>query len=560
VDEREGSPDAVRAEGLSFRHLLDTEPTLRDVSLRISPGERVVVLGPSGSGKSTMAKLLNGLIPRSVAGERSGTLRVLAEDPAELGPARLATRVGIVFQNPESQFCTLRVDDEVAFGLENLGIPREEIAAKMAWALQSVGMWADRKRRLDRLSGGMKQRVAVAAVMAMEPELLILDEPTAHMDPVGTRSVAELIKGLAHERPRQTVMLIEHRLDAWMEMADRLLVLRAEGTVAADGPPREVYGPKLGEGVWKPSTVSAGEYAREQGSLTGDTPLLPSELVALAGDDSGIRNALVQWAAAGGPAEPRARKGSALLAFERAGYVYPDGTEALRGVTAEALPGEILGVVGNNGSGKTTLAELGIGMRVPTAGRVSLGGRDAARLSPRALAEHAGFVFQNPEHQFVADSVYDEVAFGLRRLGVGPEAREEQVRSMLAAFSLLEKQRANPFELSQGEKRRLSVATMLVMSPRLLFLDEPTFGQDVETAGELALRFRNMADSGMGLVLISHDLDLLWRIADRVLLLHEGRLLRSGNAREVLADADVMREAGLEIPFPAWLLQELGAS
>lgn len=511
--------------------------------------------------------LLNGLIPHSVAGKYEGVLTVLGESPRELGPSRLASRVGLIFQNPESQFCTLRIDDEIAFGLENLGTPREEMERHIEAALRSVGMWEHRRRRLDRLSGGMKQRVAVASVIAMSPDLIVLDEPVAHMDPGGAGSVVDLLKRLARDNPQLTLVLIEHRLDVWIELMDRVWILSPRGELIADGSPREVYGAggQLSRDgvrethhairVWRPTPVAVADWSRARGVKLEETPLLPAELIEQARADEELRQEVLHWA------EQRELHPTAhaepLLTFRDVSYRYPDGTRALDRLSLDVAPGTITAVLGNNGSGKTTLAELAVGLRKPIEGRVRLGGDDVAELSARDMASRCGFVFQNPEHQFVTDSVYEEIAFSLRRRKRPGEELEQQVETLLAFFGLTHKSSANPFELSQGEKRRLSVATMLVTSPQLLILDEPTYGQDPGTAGELAARFQAMSEAGIALLLITHDLDLVWRIADRAAILERGSLVASGDARTLLADSDIMERHGLQSPLPARLIAEL---
>ncbi|AEW96821.1 MULTISPECIES: ABC transporter ATP-binding protein [Streptomycetaceae] len=461
----------VRLRGFGHRHAGRRRWAVRGVDLEIGHGERVGLLGPSGAGKSTLLAALAGLLPPE-AGDREGTVEIDGRDPRE---AR--ERIGMVFQDPQSQLVMERAGDDVAFGLENRGTPPERIPALVAEALRRVGFRYDVRRPTSALSGGEQQRLALAGALVTGPGLLLLDEPTSNLDPAGAALVREVLAGL----DGTTQLVVEHRIAELAPQLDRIVVLEPGGGVRADGPPEAVFaehGERLAaEGVWVPGHP-----------LPAHPP-----------------------AGAAGPELLRTRSLGHRPVFER-----------LADTAVQA--GEALAVVGPNGAGKSTLALLLGGLLAPTDGRVAataeLAGPDAARpphrWRPRVLAGRIGSVFQNPEHQFVTARVRDELT-----LGAGDPARADELLVRLRLDALAE---ANPHTLSGGEQRRLSVATALAAAPRLLVLDEPTFGQDRRTWTELVALLAGLRDEGHGIVAVTHDPDFTTALAARELRLGAARL------------------------------------
>ena len=584
---------AIEVDGLTFKYVGRRQPTLRDLSLRIRAGESVLVLGPSGCGKSTLALCLNGAVPHAISGDLQGTVRVDGLDTRRASMADLAQRVGIVFQDPEAQFCMLSVEDEVAFGLENLAVPRAEMDLRIDEALGVVGLADRRRERIERLSGGQKQRLALACVLVQEPAILVLDEPTAQLDPAGTAEVLALLGRLRAER-RHTLVIVEHKLDEVMPLVDRAIVLSAEGVLTADGPPRQVireHGDWLAEaGVWVPQVSELARSLERAGVALDPFPITVPEAaealrphVELLESPSPQPPSSLPWgplrcaaptsAAPTSPRPPCAGEGeqdrhpgpapegagAALLRVRGLAYQYPRAARpVLRDVSFSLGAGELVAVVGANGAGKSTLARLVAGIVRPPRGAILVDGRDIALVPPPELAREVGYVFQYPEHQFVGRTVLDDVAYGPRRAGL-PEAEAVGLaEAILDDFGLRRLALAHPFTLSHGEQRRLSVASMLVMGQRLLLLDEPTFGQDQRNAAMLLDKLEALAAEGRTIVAVSHDMRLVAERAHRVLVLVDGALAFDGPPTRLFADAALLDRARL-VPPPLWeLSQRLG--
>jgi energy-coupling factor transporter ATP-binding protein EcfA2 len=471
----------VELRGFGWRHAGRRAWAVRGVDLRIERGERVLLLGPSGAGKSTLLAALAGLLPDD-SGEQEGSVEIDG-----LAPHKARERVAIVFQDPETQLVMARAGDDVAFGLENRGVPSEEIWPRVDGALSRVGFRYGRERSTAALSGGEQQRLALAGALAPRPSLLLLDEPTANLDPAGAALVRAAI-GTAPER-ETTVVLVEHRVAESQPLVNRVVVLEPGGGVRADGPPAAVFaahGDRLAaEGVWVPGHPIAPRLARSA-------------------------------------------PGAGLLAADGVGFRHPGAAHpALSDVDLVVRAGEALAVLGPNGAGKSTLALLLGGLLQPGAGRVvasaalagELAGAPPHRWRASALTRRIGSVFQDPEHQFVAPTVREELALGPRRIGLSPGVVASTVDRLLERLRLERLAGANPHTLSGGEQRRLSVATALATAPRLLVLDEPTFGQDRRTWIELVDLLATLRDDGHGLVAVTHDSDFVAALADRSLAL-----------------------------------------
>ncbi|HUG55687.1 MAG TPA: ATP-binding cassette domain-containing protein [Candidatus Limnocylindrales bacterium] len=454
---------------------------MRGLDLRVAEGERVLLLGPSGSGKSTLLLAIAGLLD-PLAGEEEGELLVAGR------PARDARgTAGIVLQDPETNLAMARAGDDVAFGLENRCVPAEEIWPRVDAALAAVGFPYGRDRSTQALSGGEKQRLAIAGALALRPGVLLLDEPTANLDGDGAALVVETLAAILADR-RATAVLVEHRVELVLPLVDRVVAIQAGGGVVADGPPAEVF-------------------AREGDRLAAAGVWVPGRPLA--------------------PAPQRSRVGGALMEARAVSFRYPGSAEAaLAGTHAVLRSGDALALVGPNGSGKSTLALLLGGLLRPGAGEVLAdealawrGERRPWRWPAPRLAERVGSVFQDPEHQFLCRRVDDEVLLGTRPDGAEGTDATHRVEALLERLGLAHLAGANPFTLSGGEKRRLSVATALASAPRVLILDEPTFGQDRRTAAELLALLAGERDAGRALCVATHDRPFVDALADRVLTL-----------------------------------------
>jgi energy-coupling factor transporter ATP-binding protein EcfA2 len=476
LDVRETEGAAIEARGWGWRHAGRRAWAVRGLDLRIAAGERVLLLGASGAGKSTLLSALAGVLDASGGGESEGELLVDGRPPHE---ARDAT--GMVFQDPETQLVMARAGDDVAFGLENHCVPTAAIWPRVHRALAQVQFPYPEDRSTAALSGGEKQRLAIAGALALRPRLLLLDEPTANLDPAAAASVRETIADLT----AVTLVLVEHRVAQALPLVDRVVVIEAGGGVVADGAPTDVF-------------VGHGERLAELGVWTPGPP--PS------------------------PAAKRTTFGAELAQVKDVAFRYP-GVDAwaLDGVDLSLRAGEALAITGPNGSGKSTLALLVAGLLRPVRGRVELGGAEPWSLPARRLVERVGTVFQDPEHQFVTGRVEEELMVGPLRAGrYKPDARRIAA-DLLERLHLAHLAEANPFTLSGGEQRRLSVATALATAPPLLVLDEPTFGQDRRTYGELVALLAGHCDGGGAALFATHDEDLVASLADRTLGLEAGR-------------------------------------
>ncbi|GLI27656.1 putative HMP/thiamine import ATP-binding protein YkoD [Agromyces rhizosphaerae] len=545
---------------VSIRHDGAARATPDDVSFEVAPGEVVLILGPSGCGKSTLALALDGLVPHAVPATLEGTVRVAGLDTAEHPVGALSAHVAMVFQDPDAQVVTGTLLDEVCFGPENQLLPADEVLARGERALRRVGLWERRSENPDRLSGGGRQRLAIACALAMASPVLVLDEPTANLDPAGIDEVYAVLRELARD-DRHAIVLVEHNLDQAVDLIDRVVVLDADGHVVVDGPAREVLAGRarelLDHGVWLPVSTLAAIRLADAGVPIDPLPLTPAELAAALDavpelpapltDAAPVRastrdprpQVAARTAASDGPAI-RARG----LDVRRGGR---RGPVVVHDVSLDVERGEFLAIVGTNGAGKTTLLQALAGVVVPPQGTVDVLGLDPARTDARTLARSIGFVFQNPEHQFLAHTAADELDHGLRVQGVPEEERAPRVDEMLERFGLAEHREQHPFLLSGGQKRRLSVGTALIAGAPVLALDEPTFGQDRERAAELLGMLADLNAVGTTVIVVTHDLQLVADYATRVAVMRDGRILGHGPTGAVLA-GPLIDEAGLRHP------------
>lgn len=536
----------ARVRELGVVHEGESRAAPASVSFDIAPGEVVLLLGPSGSGKSTLTLTLNGLIPHAVPAGLTGTVEVDGIDTATTTVAALSTRVGMVFQDPDAQLVTGTVLDEVAFGPENLRMPVAEVLARAEAALRRVGLWERRAENPDRLSGGGRQRLAIACALAMGSPLLVLDEPTANLDPRGIEEVYGALADLVATGDR-SVLLVEHNLDAAVDLVDRVVVLDREGRLRADGTVDEVLRHRADElhamGVWLPVSTIAALRLRGAGFALDPLPLTPSELREALGRESPPHASVSSVRA-------RPTSGSARdpLISVRGLRLRRGRTEVLHGIDLDILAGEFAAVVGANGAGKTSLIQAMAGVVPPPRGTVRVAGLDVGRADASTLSSRIGFVFQNPEHQFITHSVFDEIAYGLRRRRLPEDEVRERTLALLRRFGIEDRADAHPFLLSGGQKRRLSVGTALVAGAPVLLLDEPTFGQDRERADELLGLLRELNAEGTTIVVVTHDMQLVTEYAHRTIVLDGGRLLAAGPTERIFADDALIDRAGLRLP------------
>ncbi len=526
---------SVEVKGVWWRYRGSGDYVLRGVDLRVGEGEFLVVMGRSGAGKTTLLLTINGVIPSRLPGEFKGEVRVAGSKVSDMDVAEVAGYVSTVFEDPEIQFVMSTVEDEVVLGLEALGLPREEIKDGLEWALDLVGLGPEfLGRNPYQLSGGEKQRVAIAAALARKPRVLLLDEPTSDLDPVGKEEVVGAIRRLREELGI-TIIMVEHNPEIVYEFADRVAVLSG-GRIVAEGEPLEVLGnfELKREGVYPPQVVEVARGLGLNGART-------EEEVVRAIRSRGFTRREVEFGVGRG-------EGRVIVSCREVGHVYEDGVVALRGVNLDLRSGELVSVVGPNGSGKTTLAKVIAGLIEPTKGEVLIEGKPLRSYDRQTLSSIVGYVYQNPDHQIFNQTVFDEVAFGLRIRGVREGEVEERVRRALAVFGLEGKEGEHPFFLSKGERRRLALASVYVLDPKVLIVDEPTTGQDMVFNEKLFELLRGLAGEGRCVVVITHSTDLAFKFSDRVVVLKDGFVLADEHPRRLLTMDDVLAEADLVAP------------
>jgi energy-coupling factor transport system ATP-binding protein len=500
-------PDApLVVEHVSFRYRDRQGAAIHDISFEANPGEVLLIAGASGCGKTTLIRCINGLIPRSYKGEVSGRVLVMGEDVREWPLARISQKVGTVLQDPERQILGTKVINEVAFGLENLGMPRDEIYQRVQAAMDSLEISHLRDRDTFTLSGGEKQKVALAGVVAMRPSILLLDEPLASLDPASAWDSLSTIRFLANQG--MTILLVEHRVED---------VLRIE-------PERVMF-------------MSEGEV-RYLGNLSGLSKVVNYREVKLPAEDIVERATAVP-----APAELRLLPTASahgieqetLVRFENVAFGYEAERDVLHGLSLDIKRGDVIAVLGPNGSGKTTFVKHAIGLLKPRSGSVLVNGRDTRQASVAEIASTLGYVFQSPSHMLFAPTVGEELSFGPRNLRHPREVIETEVKEALENVNLADKEKDPPLALSFGQQKRVSIAAILAMRSKILVMDEPTAGQDYQN-------YMNFMDAilqmpGFEAVLfITHDVDLAVIYANRILMIADGRLVADGTPQDVLHD------------------------
>lgn len=509
------TPAPLVVENLSFRYRDREIPAIRNLSFTAEPGEILLVAGASGCGKTTLVRAINGLIPRSYKGELAGHVRIFGQDTADWKLSQVSQKVGTVLQDPERQILGTKVLNEVAFGLENLGLPRSEIVRRVDEALEILKIADLRDRETFNLSGGEKQKVALAGVLAMRPSILLLDEPLASLDPASARESLDMVRKLAGEG--MTVVMIEHRVED---------VLRIQ-------PERVMF-------------LDDGEL-RYLGGLDGLSKMVDYHAVKLPANDI-VERAKDDPAPVTFHFLPGVGRGvegtEPLVKFENVCFRYEAESEILHAINLEIRQGDVIAVLGANGAGKTTLVKHAIGLLKPSSGRVLVGGQDTRQASVAQIAGTLGYVFQSPSHMLFAPTVHEELAFGPSNLKHAKSQIEKEVKEALTIVHLEDVEQQPPLALSFGQQKRVSIAAILAMRSRILVMDEPTAGQDYQNYMSFMDSILQMP--GFAAVLfITHDVDLAVIYANRVLLVSDGRLIADGTAPDVLSDFDQLEACRL---------------
>lgn len=550
----------IRFENVTYTYPGADAPAIRDVNLTIQEGEIVLITGPSGAGKTTLCSTLNRIVPESYEGEMTGKIYVQGEDISSHTIGEMAFKAGMLFQDPSGQLTNPTVEDEIAFGPENKGLPVEMVERLIHEYVGYVGMEQYLERPPQALSGGQQQSVAYAAVLAMEPEIYVLDEPTSNLDPLGSDLVFDLMKKLATDK-KKTVLIVEHKLEKIIDMVDRIIVMD-KGAIVYDGTPEEVlrhYEELLKIGVVAPQinqiflklNQEKGTHLEQTTSLSEATKALKAALPQPLPTD--------KFRKVGEGFKQFRRFDKPIIQVKDLRFGYVPEVEVLHGINLDIHEGEFLSIVGRNGSGKTTIVKHFNGLHKPTGGSVLVKGQDTRETTVAQLSKSVGYCFQNPDHQIFSSLVLDELRYGPKNLGWDEETIDNtvlEISQMLGIEDLLEE---NPYNLSKGQRQQVAVAAILCTKPDVLIVDEPTTGQDpLQSRAMMDMMKWLNQEAHKTIVVITHDMSIAAEYSDRIVAMHMGKIIADGTPREVFAQEELLNSSNLEAPQITRLLQRAG--
>ncbi|BDF05351.1 putative HMP/thiamine import ATP-binding protein YkoD [[Clostridium] hylemonae] len=558
----------VEMENVSFVYDGEELPVWQGLNCYFEEGTVNLLLGPSGCGKSTLLYMLNGIIPNFYEGKAEGHIWFKGEDILTKRTKDMVRHMGMVFQNPETQFCTFTVEDEIAFGLENENTPQEEMDRRIDEALGMVGMRGLRSTLLTSLSGGQKQKIAIASVLAMQPEILILDEPTANLDAASRSEVFSLLSQLV-DRYGKTIILVEHNLEHLLDKAGHVIVMDRGNKVCLEGSAPSVIRSLVYDENYRSLNIFLPEKYlimkewinaldhipqvrnfQKQQLLCGEGDILPVRRFAE------LLRELAVFPPADRSAAVSARAREKVVEANSLAYAYGgQADKVLKCVDVEIRKEEFVAVVGANGAGKSTFLKVLFQVLSPYGGSVKADGRELDCCDKKRLYRDFGLVFQNPEDQFVTNNVFDELMFSLKKNGMDEEEKKKRAAGMLERFHLSSEKNKSPFLLSQGQKRRLSVAAMLLTGQKVLILDEPTYGQDFDNQRELMELMLELNREGVTIIVVTHDMTLVADYAKKVVVLADGQTEFCGAPEDIFRDADAVRKGKLEVPS-VWRFSE----
>lgn len=539
----------VKVENLTYTYPNSEEPAIKDISLEIQPGEFILLTGPSGCGKTTFCRTLNGLIPKFYNGELTGSVHVNGYNVAEHSTMELAQSVGLIFQNPDNQIFALTVEKDIAFGLENMGLSKEEMFKEIDWAASTTGIDKLRQRATHELSGGQKQRLTIAGILAMHPKVIVMDEPTSFLDPVGAEHIFDVLDKLNKEYG-MTIIIIEHRIDIAAKYVDRIIVFE-NGKIRSDGKPGDILANEdtrlLGVGIprilelakrFDPTTnlfsslpLSANQFYDQVSTrlpmreIRNKNPL-PDELLSLAGE----------------------HHHSPLIEVQNLHFEYPGKVHALRGVNLTINNGDYVAIMGENGAGKTTLVKHFNGLLRPKSGTIKVSGEDIKDHSVASLARKIGLVFQNPDDQLFEESVEKEISFALHNFGFKQELIDKRVNWALNLLDIEQYREKSPFVLSGGERKRVALASVLAWDPEILVLDEPTIGQDYGQKERLRHFLTQLRTQGKTVIIVTHDVEFVAESQPHLVLMAQGNVVAEGSTKEIMNRTDVLTKCSVAQP------------
>ncbi len=526
--------EIIKFENVSWKYLERANKTLNNINISIKKGEFVVLAGPNDAGKTSLLMCMNGIIPNTLRGVMEGKVLIDGINTREADFATLSRKVGYVFSDPESQFLTMTVEEEIAYSMENAGLPRSDIHDRIDWAMQMVDLPLEFLSKAPyELSGGQKQRVAIASVIAMRPPILVLDEPTGQIDPIGKAEVLDVISNIKRGYD-MTVIIAEHRFDRLMKLADRVLLIEG-GVITRDLPPMEFFeNPRelISHGIYPPEFNLIERYFMDKKIVEPPISLSLEEFL------SKLDKALPRIKESDLPPQEErpsyedvSRK---IIELKGIKFTYPDGTQALEEVNLSINRGEFLAMIGQNGSGKTTIAKLMAGILKPTEGKVVIDGVDVTHERIGKIASNVGYIFQNPDHQLFEQTINQEISYGPKNLGIDPGEIEKRVKTSMEITGIpptyLEE---NPFVLSKGWRQKVAIASILAMGPNVIIIDEPTTGQDFPQADVILQFLSGLNKNGHTIIVITHDMTFVARFCRRAIVVNRGKIVLDGTVKDV---------------------------
>lgn len=571
----ESSTPTISVDDVSFSYGSDSAPRALDhVSLNIAAGDFLGIIGSSGAGKSTLTSVLSGAIPHHFGGAFYGAAHVAGRDTCTITLTDVARSVGSVLQDIDAQMVASVVEDELLFGLENFGVDHGEIPTRIERTLELVGIADLRDREIATLSGGQKQKVAIAAILALEPDVLVLDEPTAALDPASSTMVFDILRDV-NERLGVTVVIVEQKVALLSEYCRRIAVMD-KGRIVLEGTPAEVFSHAAelrAIGVDSPRVTRISNSLAREGVIELGAPCLnvaqAQELIAgvvanagVAGGDGNASDSAPSAPAPSRPphrpSRPKAEGAEPVVQLRNVSFAYPSGEAAVRDVDITVYPGELVGVVGQNGAGKTTVTKLITGLLKPSTGTVTVAGLDTSTVRTSQIARHAATLFQDPDRQICRDTVLDEVAFGLELAGIDVSEARRRAQPVIERFGLPAHEA--PFSLSRGQRQMVALASVVVLEPEVIILDEPTSGLDYRECMTVMETVSDMAEAGSAVIMVCHDMEVVSDFAERLVVMAGGRVLGRGETHTLFADTELMQAASMEPPQVIELSHALATS
>lgn len=571
----ESSTPIISVDDVSFSYGSDSAPRALDhVSLNIAAGDFLGIIGPSGAGKSTLTSVLSGAIPHHFGGAFYGAAHVAGRDTCTITLTDVARSVGSVLQDIDAQMVASVVEDELLFGLENFGVDHGEIPTRIERTLELVGIADLRDREIATLSGGQKQKVAIAAILALEPDVLVLDEPTAALDPASSTMVFDILRDV-NERLGVTVVIVEQKVALLSEYCRRIAVMD-KGRIVLEGTPAEVFSHAAelrAIGVDSPRVTRISNSLAREKIIEPGAPCLnvaqAQELIAgvvantgAAGGDGNASDSAPSAPAPSRPphrpSRPKAEGAEPVVQLRNVSFAYPSGEAAVRDVDITVYPGELVGVVGQNGAGKTTVTKLITGLLKPSTGTVTVAGLDTSTVRTSQIARHAATLFQDPDRQICRDTVLDEVAFGLELAGIDVSEARRRAQPVIERFGLPAHEA--PFSLSRGQRQMVALASVVVLEPEVIILDEPTSGLDYRECMTVMETVSDMAEAGSAVIMVCHDMEVVSDFAERLVVMAGGRVLGRGETHALFATPELMQAASMEPPQVIELSHALAAS